>query len=156
MLTCQNVHIYISMKTWGIFIRISSTPSRVGRNECSWNTAESFGMAVLTRDSEAGVPAQECDKSSRVTSLGKLKPGSSKSRMKLTCQRIPRYNVWEIQWLRELGMLKWVYHPWLAYPHFIFPEKDQRTLPSPRQRETSETVLGLMMEDTAIEWVPGF
>lgn len=61
------------------------------------NTAESFSTAVLTRDSEAGVLAQECDKSSSVTSLGKLKPGFSKSWMKLTCQRTPRYNVGEIQ-----------------------------------------------------------
>lgn len=65
---------------------------------------------LLTRDSEAGAPAQESDQSCIVTSVGKLKSGLTDSQMKQTCQKVSGYNVREIQRLRELRMLKWIYH----------------------------------------------
>lgn len=70
---------YISVYTWEILIGTGSNHAREGRRECSLNLAEFFCMAVLNKDSEAAVPAQESDKSSVITSAGKLKPGLSDS-----------------------------------------------------------------------------
>ena len=77
-------------------------------------------MAVITRDSKVGVPAQDSDESSVVISVGELKTELSNSQMKLrrkkTRKKILRYNVGKMHRLGELGTLKWIYHVGMAYP----------------------------------------
>ena len=49
-------------------------------------------MAVITRDSKVGVPAQESDESSVVISVGELKTELSNSQMKLRRKKNKKKN----------------------------------------------------------------
>ena len=52
------------------------------------------------------------DQSFIVTSIGKLKPGLSDSQMKPICQKVPGYNVKEIQRAQELAMKRFIPCDW--------------------------------------------
>lgn len=86
-LNAKMCKFYISVYTWEIFIGIGSSHAGEGRRECSSNLAEFFCMAVLNQDSEAAVPAQESERSSVITSAGKLKPGLGDSQCNWHAQK---------------------------------------------------------------------